>query len=573
MNELDRALPHRARMTVSVLLTVLILLAGRAGYLQVVLGEEYAQRAYRQHFETIEEMAPRGRILDRHGRIFAASYHARSLGVNLGLVEDPDLLAASLAYLLDEPKAAPEIAALLRRRIAENKRFIFVRRRLDREVADRIEAARAAARQGSESPGTRLHALAAVEMREDPRRELPHGSTAAAVIGMVGEDGEGLCGLERRFDRQLRGRPGHRFVMRNGGLAREVIDLYPERGLAAEPGPDLATTLDLAIQQVAEEELDRLQGEYRPAGSCAVVLDLRTGELLAMAGRPSLDPAAFPRVDPAALRIPALHFPYEPGSTLKPLLLAAALSCGAVRTDRLIDCGAGSMRFGGRTLRDVHENGVLSLCDVLVKSSNIGMAQVGRALGIDRALGALLAAGLGERTGIELAGEDAGAVTARPRWHEDYTLVSVSMGHEILVTPLQLACALSALLSGEWRRPTLLQGGPPSEPRSLGYDRAHLDFVIEAMVKVVEEGTGKKARVPGVRVGGKTGTSGKYPEGCGDYVASFYGFAPADAPRFAVLVVVDEPRKPGGGVPYGSTVAAPAVGRILQQALSLQGVR
>jgi len=573
MNDLDRGIPHRARMTVSVLLTGLMLLAGRAGYLQVVLGEEYAQRAYRQHFETIEEMAPRGRILDRHGRILAASYHARSLGVNLGLVEDADLLASSLAFLLDEPKAAPEIAALLRRRIAENKRFIFVRRRLDREVADRIEAARAGPRPASDAPGSRLHPLAAVELREDPRRELPHGPTAAAVLGLVGEDGEGLCGLERRFDRQLRGRPGHRFVMRNGGLAREVIDLYPERGQAAEPGPDLTTTLDLAIQQVAEEELDRLQEEFRPAGSCALVLDIRTGEILAMAGRPSLDPASFPKIDPAALRVPALQLPYEPGSTLKPIFLAAALSCGAVRPDRTIDCGAGSMRFGGRTLRDVHENGVLSLCDVLVKSSNIGMAQIGRALGMDRAYAALLAAGLGQRTGLELAGEDAGAVTPRARWHEDYTLVSVSMGHEILVTPLQLACALSALLSGEWRRPTLLHGGPLADPRTLGIDRAHLDFVVEAMVKVVEEGTGKKARIPGVRVGGKTGTSGKYPEGCGNYVASFYGFAPADAPRLAVLVVADEPRKPGGGIPYGSTVAAPAVGRILQKALSLKGVR
>jgi len=556
------AMDHRARLTAGIVLLGLALLVGRAGYLQVVLGDEFARRARAQHLDTIEEPAPRGRILDRHGRVLAASYHARSLGVNLPLVRDPDLFAARAAFAMGDPSRARELADTIRRKGAEGKRFIFLARRLDREIGDALERAQ---REGGAGD------LDGMELREEPRRFLPQGRAGAAVIGMLGEDGEGLSGLERRFDRELRGTPGRKVVLRDGG--RRIVDVYPELGVSPARGPDLYTTLDVAIQQVAEAALDEMEASFSPERACAVVLDPKNGEVLALAGRPALDPAAFPGVPPQALAIPAIHLPFEPGSTLKPVLLAAALAEGAVRTDTVVDCGQGAMRFGGRILHDVHAFGPLALRDVLVKSSNIGMAQVGRALGIRRAHDALRAAGFGARTGVELPGENEGSLTPLARWHEDYTLVSVSMGHEIVVTPLQLARALAAIVNGgDLFAPALRLDGPRPPPVHLDAAARSRSFVVEAMVGVVEEGTGRKAGVAGVRVGGKSGTAAGYPKGSGKYVCSFVAFAPADEPRLLALVVAYEPRKPGGGVPYAATVAAPAAGRILREALALLGI-
>jgi len=547
---------RRARAMAILLLALLVLLVGRAGWIQLVRGEELAERAERQHFTELVVPAPRGRILDRHGRPLAASHHARTVAADPQLIDDVDGFAVRVAFLLDEAEAAREIAALIAERKQEGRRFVYLRRRVDRDRTDRLATA----------------GLEGLILQEEPRREHPHGRAAAAVLGVVGADDDGhivgLTGLERLYDATLRGQDGQCRLFRSG--KRECLNFYPEHSVPAVPGRDLATTLDITIQQIVEDALDDLDAHHAPRASCAVVLDPWTGEVLAMAGRPALDPDRFPAVGEDSLRIPAVQFTYEPGSTFKPLIMSGALSRGAVHTGEVVDCGHGLRFFGGRRLTDVHPYGSLELADILVKSSNIGIATVGQALGCDDAFSLVNALGFGRRTGIELEGEQAGKVTPRKDWHENYTLVSVSMGHEIAVTPIQLAAAYCALLNGgRLFRPTLLRSGPRPEPRVLDLDASALAYVRGAMERVVGEGTARRARVDGLRVGGKTGTSEKYPEGSHRYFSSFVGFAPVDDPRLVVLVVADEPEARDGLRPYGGVVAAPVVGEILRRSVPL----
>lgn len=550
-------LESRARRVYWLLLILLGALIGRAGYLQLVRGDEFAARARRMHFATIDLPAPRGRILDRNGRPLVASYHARSVAVDPQRIDDIADFATRIAFLLGEPGSAREFAETLARYQRAGKRFAYLRRHVDRDVVARIE---------------REH-LPGIDLREEPRREYPHGPAAAALLGVVGADADGriagLTGLELLHDRELRGIDGVRSVFRSG--RRENIELFPEQDVDPRPGRDLHTTLDIRIQLIAEEGLDAIQRKHAPKTSCAIVLDPRTGEILALAGRPALDRDAFPRVSAESLRVPAVHCTYELGSTIKPLIMACALNEGAVHPGQEFDCGPGYKYFGGRRLRDVKANHRIDLQTIIIKSSNIGIAQVGLALGIERTRACLAALGFGTRTGIEVPGEEPGELKPADEWTENYTLVSVSMGRELPVTPLQLARAYAALINGgRLVTPTLLRDAPRPRPARLRFRDDVIDYVIDAMEAVVSSrGTGRRARVAGLRIAGKTGSSEKYPKGSGQYVSSFLGFAPADDPRLLVLVVTDEPKSVNKIHPYGGVVAAPVVGEILRRALPL----
>jgi cell division protein FtsI/penicillin-binding protein 2 len=558
VNAADRKTAHRVRMVFSILLLGLLALVGRTGWYQLVRGDEFARRAAAQHFRTLDIPAPRGRILDREGRLLAGAYHSKTVVADPAEIADPDIFASRVCLALGRPDDAREIAALLREKRAERKRFVYVERRIERELADRV---------------AQLD-LEGLVLLEEPRRFYPHGPAAGALLGLLDVEGRGLAGLELRFDALLTGTPGRQDVLRHGRLDEAHIHLFPESAVAPVPGRDLRLTIDLRVQQVVEEALEDLDARFRPSMCCAVALDPSTGDILAIAGRPSFDAeSSRESLDLARLKVHAIQYTYEPGSTLKPVILAGALSRGAVRPGQVFDCGDGHYRFGNRVLHDVHSNGPLDLGQVLVKSSNIGMAQVGRALGIRPANDLLRGFGFGAPTGLPVAGESGGWLTPLARWHPDYTLVSVSMGHEIQVSPIQMATALSALAAGgRYRAPRLLLDEPLRPERDLGLSPSAIDFTRSAMVKVVEEGTGKPAAIPGLRVGGKTGTSERLNDAPGSYDASFFGFAPADAPRLAVLVVACRPKRPDGGVPYGSVVASPAVGRILRRALPLLGV-
>ncbi|MHC4410507.1 MAG: peptidoglycan D,D-transpeptidase FtsI family protein, partial [Planctomycetota bacterium] len=567
MSAARRSAGGRARLLFTLLLLGLAGLVVRTSYFQLVRGEEFSARARKQHFVEVTIPAVRGRIVDRNGETLVCCYHSRSLAIDAVEAQarcEPDWVAAwsaRLALALGEPERTQELAQRIRSAVAKRQRFCYLARWVDRDVAARALAA--------DLPG--------LDVREEPRREYPHGRVGAAVLGVVGPGADGrnagLTGLEKSCDSWLRGGDGQRSVLRSG--RREALHLFPEFDRAPTPGRDLVLTLDLAIQQIVEEELDDLHETFDPKLACAIVMDPQTGDILALAGRPAFDPDAFPEVDRSALRIPALHLAYEPGSTMKPLIMAGALSAGVVGTNQTFDCGPGYRKFGWRVVRDVRPNGDLDTAHVLIKSSNTGMAQVGLALGVESVFGLLSQLRIGHRSRLPFHFEEQGRVPPLAQWKEFEHDVSVSFGRGFMLTPIQLARAYCTLANGgRLVEPRLLRHRRPHPATRIDLSRSALSFVRNAMVRVVEEGTGRRARVKGLAIGGKTGTSEHYPKGSRKYDSSFAGFAPADDPRLVVVVVAHDPKRSKKYPrPYGGVVAAPTVGRIFRRAMPLLSTR
>jgi len=567
VNDARRHAGRRARLLFSLLLLGLAGLVGRTSYLQVVRAGEFRAQARRQHFVDVPIPAVRGRILDRHGEPLVCCYHSRSLAIDpvaAGRALDGDWIpgwAARFALASGSPERAAAYADRIRHALANGQRFCYLARRVDRSVAERVVAC----------------GLPGLDVREEPRREYPHGRAAAAVLGVVGPgpDGRaaGLTGLEKACDRWLRGRDGCRSVLRSG--RREALHLFPERNRASQAGRDIVVTLDAAVQQIVEDELDRIEETFSPKCVAGIAMDPHTGEILALAGRPGFDPAEFPGIDRAALRIPALHLVYEPGSTMKPLVVARALTAGAVRPNQVFDCGPGHRRFGWRVVRDVRPNHELDLAHVLIKSSNTGISQIGLALGVDAMHELLTDLRFGKPTGLPFDFEEPGRVPPHAEWKEYEHDVSASFGRGFMLTPIQLAAAYCSLANGgRMVTPRLLRDRRATPAGPAGFSRDALRFVRRTMAEVVASGTGRRARVDGLAVAGKTGTSEHYPKGSGRYDSSFAGFAPADDPRLVVVVVAHDPQRTEKYPrPYGGVVAAPVVGRIFARAIPLLSAR
>jgi len=534
-------------------------LAARLVQLQWWSRDHFARRAVRQrNFDETIPARP-GDILDREGRVLATSVPTQSLFVDPSEIDDPWEFAWKLAEAI--PLDAPRLAG----RIQEmpDKRFLWVRRRLG--------DAEAAAVRGLKLPP------ATYGLRTEFLRRYPQGTVAAHVLGQRDIDGVGRGGIEERYAAPLGGAAGVRHLVRDArGF---VIEVRGEE--AAVAGDAVRLSLDTLLQIDTEKRLDLLMRELVPESACAVVLDPRSGEVLSMASRPAFDPN-----DPAAAPVNAwrnlaIQAQYEPGSTFKPLVVAYALDREAIRADESFDCERGAYRMGPRVLHDHHRYGTLSVDDILVKSSNIGMAKIGERLTNDRLYDCAVRFGFGRPTGIELPGELPGLLHPLPRWTR-YSTGSIPMGQEVSATPLQMLAAHAALAGGgTLQTPHLvldvLPRGAASEtptPRTTFASRvigegASRWVVGTPLVGVVERGTGKKAQIDGVSVFGKTGTSQKV-EANGQYshsrhVASFICGAPADNPRVLVLVTIDEPTK--GPSDFGGIAAAPAARDILERAL------
>lgn len=551
--------PWRMRGIVIAIGLVWSLLAGRLFQLQWWSCDHFAHRAVRQrHFDETIHARP-GDIVDRQGRVLATSIPTQSLFVDPSEIDDPWDFAWRLTEAV--PLDAPRLAGRIQE--AEGKRFLWVKRRL-------TEGEVAAVRSLRLPPAT-------FGLRTEFSRRYPQGSVAAHVLGQRDIDGVGRGGIEERFAKPLSGKDGVRHLVRDArGYVVEVRSESP-----AADGDAIRLSLDTMLQVDVERRLETLMTDLEPVSACAVVLDPKTGEVLAMASRPAFDPNDPASAPVNAWRNLAIQAVYEPGSTIKPLVVAYALDREAIRRDESFDCERGAYRMGPRVLHDHHRYGLLSVDDILVKSSNIGMAKIGERLTNDRLFDCLVRFGFGQPTGIELPGELPGLVHPIKKW-TSYSTGSIPMGQELTTTPLQMLAAHSALASGgTLRTPHLvldvLPGGRPSTtPTSrstiaspaVGAEAAA--WVVEhPLVGVVERGTGKKAQINGVAVFGKTGTSQKV-EANGKYshtrhVASFLCGAPAENPRVMVLVTVDEPTK--GPSDFGGIAAAPAARDILERAL------
>lgn len=543
---------------------VFLFLLGRLFSIQVVGHETYRGRREGQARGTIIVETPAGTLRDARGQVLAVSVPVASVWADPSALEDRPAAGRLLAEAL-----GMRVETVLERLSLQDRKFVWIKRKIAPEEADRVRKLLAerpfkfSGRAGGASLG----------LATEFTRRYPQGGLLAHVLGFRSEDERSHEGLERALAGILDG--GRRTAaVEVDGLRR------PLGGPSVEAPPEAVLTIDLLLQRIVEEELDAACAEHRPEWASVVAIDPRTGAILALANRPAFDPNEPAAAAGAARRNRAIVDPYEPGSTLKPFLAAYALELGLASPETTFDCENGLWKHGPRLLHDHHPYGKLTLAEVIKYSSNIGAAKLGAlTLGRARLYECMARWGFGARTGVDLPAEDEGRLFPLSRWSL-YSETSVPMGHEIAVTPLQLAAAMSALAcGGTLHRPfvvrrvvgadgTVLHEGHPVAVRRVVGSHAAAQMA-EILAGVVREGTGKKAQVPGVTVAGKTGTTQKVDPRTKRYtreryISSFVGFAPAKEPRVCIAVVLDEPK---GGAYYGGAVAAPVVGRILQRGL------
>jgi cell division protein FtsI (penicillin-binding protein 3) len=529
-------------------------LLGRLGYLQVVKHDEYLRLAESQHAKSIALRPKRGPILDRNGQVLAVSSAAETLYALPARVDDAGRLAKRLAPVLGEP------AADIVKRLDTSKRFVFVKRRLPPAVAQAVRE---------------LHEPA-LGFLEESLRLYPNRELAAQVVGFEGGEGKGLGGIEQAWDAHLAGQEGRALVERDA-LGREVtgapVILKPSR-----PGQGVVLTLDATLQYIAEKEVDAAWRRTRSRAAMAVAMDPRTGEILALAIRPTFNPNAFATASDDERRNRAVTDPFEPGSTFKVILAAGALEEGVVRpTDRLYGEN-GAITVASATIHDWKKYGWLTFSEVLQNSSNVGSIKVGLALGKDRYYKYIAGFGFGTATGVGLPGESRGQLRGPERW-SGLSLATMSIGQEISVTAVQMVSAFAAVANGgRLMQPQIVRAVVDGTGREMqGFEPKAIRQVISPetartltgiMTKVVSEGTGHNAAIVGFEVAGKTGTAQKMDPATRRYsrapgVLSFVGFVPAEDPRLAMIVLLDEPKNEK----WGSEAAAPMFSAIGAEAL------
>ena len=509
-----------------------------------------------------------GEILDRNGHVLAMTVTRDSLYAVPSQIDD----AAAFVWQISEALDINPDDVYAKLVASANKHFIWIRRRLTDEEAARVRQLKLPDRTWG--------------FRREYLRQYPQGQYAAHVLGMRDIDNIGHGGLEQSLDNHIRGKDGLRMMTRDArGM---VVEVEADRSQTPTHGRTVISTLDVLTQIQTERLLEQLMHRWSPLGACAVVMDPYNGQVLAMASAPTFDPNLPGQVPVDAWRNLAVSAVFEPGSTFKPFIVGWAMQHGKLKHDEMIKCYNGAYRMGRRILHDHHSYSQLSVEDVLVKSSNIGMARIGERIGLDGLYQATAAFGFGSRTGIELPGEVDGLVRPKADWDE-YSMGSIPMGQELAVTPLQLIAAHAALANGgRLVRPHLLMDtsddqlapSPMSDIETVEATQTiessilHTDIaqwiVSHPMKNVVERGTGKSARINGLSIFGKTGTAQKLDSDTGAYsnskhICSFICGAPAENPQLLVLVMVDEPSGPGSH--YGGTVAAPTASEILKFSL------
>jgi len=544
---------------------LLLLLSGfgvvlfRLVTLQVWQAAELSVKADRQHRKTVPLEGARGTIVDRHGKVLAMNVEVPSaFGVPTTL-DSPTKTARVLAPVLQVRSDE------LERKLRQARSFVWLARKLDPEQGRRLE---------------RL-SLDGVGVVMEGRRFYPKGPFLSHVLGFAGMDGEGLEGVEHRYESYLRGEK-RMMILQRDALGRSVFPTdLTERN--PTPGHNLALTIDEVIQYITERELEDAVTRAQAKSGTMIVLEPQTGAVLAMAVSPRFDPNVVSNLSPDRWRNKALADAYEPGSTLKAVVAAAAIEERVVKPNTMVFGEHGRMTIANTVIHDHEKLGWVSFSQVIQKSSNIGAAKTGMALGEQRLHRYLQAFGFGQKTEIDLPGEGAGLVK-RPKDWGRRSVASISMGQEIGVTPLQMVSAIAALANegvmmkpyvvSEIRGPEghlLKRVSPQVRRRVVSLETAHT--VTKILEGVITDGTGGKAAIPGFRVAGKTGTAQKIDPRTGSYsvsrfVTSFAGYVPADNPRLAMIVVIDEPQ----GDAWGGTVAAPVFSRVGEQVLSYLGV-
>ena len=539
---MNRLVNRRLRLLLAALILAFACLFLRAGWLQGVRAESLSHLGQTQHREAVTIPAGRGTIYDRTGVELALGERATTVYANPKQIVNPRAAAIAVERTLglDADRLYPLLAD-------RTRGFVYVERQADPAQAAALK---------------RL-ALAGFAFYPEEKRNYPQGSVAAQVLGYVGIDGNGLAGLELEFDRELAGKPGQETIVKDP--SGRVIDT--ERQRAEVPGRNLYLTLDHSIQANAEEVLRATVRRWNAKSASAIVLDPRTGAVLAMAVQPGYDANRYPSAARDLQRNRTVTDTYEPGSTFKLITVGGALSDQIVAPSTRFTLPY-SLHVADRVIHDAEERGTInySVAQILAHSSNIGAITLAQMLGRTRMASWISRFGFGRTTGIDFPGESPGIVLPPEQWSGS-TIGNVPIGQGIAVTPVQMAAAYAAIANrGIWSRPHLIDhvagGGRPSLYRRRLVSPRIADQLMMMLKDVVAEGTGQYAAMPGYQVAGKTGTAQK-PDShggyaTGRYVASFVGIVPASRPRLVVLVTVDEPE----GAIWGGTVAAPAFQQI-----------
>lgn len=499
------------------------------------------------------EASYRGRILDRNGAALATSVEAFQVAVRRNEYRFDAAEVPALAEALEVDRR--ELERKLR---SDPAKFFWLSRSLGTDAANRVRGL----------------GIRGVDVYPDQRRTYPHGTLAAHVLGFSGIDEKGMEGIEREYDEEIRGEPIKRNICRDG-RGRVWLDRGGFLGL--NQGAAVELTIDAILQNLAESELERRVEELDAMGGSVVILDPKTGEVLALANAPTFDPNRFGSYPAASRRNRAVTDTFDPGSTLKPFVVAAALDAGAVGENERFDCENGKLKIGGWTIHDHHPHKILSVPEILEVSSNICSAKIGAKLGADGLYDYLKSFGFARPTGVDLPAENGGKLAPPSQWRP-INLANISFGQGITATTMQLASAFATLANDGVRmkpyavtRVTDLDGDvlhyrvPEAEGQVVKREIARsIGHMLERVLG--PEGTAQTAQIPGVRVAGKTGTAQKVVDGRYSrehWLSSFVGYFPVEDPRLVIAITIDEPQKQH----YGGVVAGPVFKRIAEASL------
>ena len=542
-----RLSPGRSRLVVLALLSGFVVLAGRSLYLQGFDNGFLQKKGESRYERVIEISATRGRIMDRHGDVLAVSTPVKAIWA----IPDDAQLA---------PAQARQLAALLEmdvrelnRKLASDKDFVFIKRQIPPDVADRIAGLR----------------LPGIHDQNEYRRYYPSGEVMAHVLGFTGVEDAGQEGVELAMNDVLAGKDGSRRVIkdRRGHIVEDVESIK-----APQEGKDVTLALDAKIQYLAYSQLKKAMTDNKAKAGGVVVLDAKTGEVLALANAPTYNPNNRVRLVGAQLRNRAFTDTFEPGSTFKPFTAAYALESGKFHFDTPIDTSPGRLTIGNATIHDAHVHGVLTLAEVIQKSSNVGAAKVALKFQPEELWRVFSSLGFGAPLNLGFPGEVGGRLRPAKNWRP-IEQATMSYGHGISVTLMQMAHAYMAFArDGELIPLSLTKVDAPvtAATQVFSSETAH---EVRSMLEMAVQpgGTAPRAQIPGYRVAGKTGTAHKLDGGvyAEKYVASFIGFAPASDPRLIVAVMIDEP---SAGKYYGGDVAAPVFADVMAGSLRTLGV-
>jgi cell division protein FtsI (penicillin-binding protein 3) len=514
--------------------------------------ESLSEKAKQQHVKVEDIQVRRGIVFDREGRQLALNLELDSLYC------EPDSLQLDKKNLKKLASAMAREPNAILTKIPDKGKFAWIERKLDPDIAVRVRGLN----------------IKGIGLMNEAKRVYPKGRLASHIVGAVGIDNQALEGVELQFDKYLKTRGGK--VL----LERDASGKTLSAGVDKEAkGNNIVLTIDEGLQGIVERELDKAMVQWRAAAVSAIMMDPYTGEILALANRPSYDPNHPGKARDFEKRNRAITDYYEPGSTFKIVTGIGALEENIVKPHTLFDVSRGSIEVGGKTIRDVHKHGVLTFKEVIQKSSNVGTIMIGMRLGKERIYKYEKLLGIGEKTGIDLPGEVSGLMLPPERW-SGTSLGAIPIGQEVAVTPLQILRTYSAIANGGFLvRPhvvseiispegQLLFSFMDNEKKRIISPKT-AEIFKEVLKSVVDGGTGERASVEGEEVAGKTGTAQmidpktkRYSKE--KYVSSFVGFVPADNPKFALIVVIYEPK----GQIYGGVVASPVFREIASQAFS-----